>query len=152
MKNHIVILRFGSPMMIRADRTAFGKLGVKDREAFFTPTTVGIVMVVNTDHTITECINAFKEAEAECHDQTPFVMFDIKDIEKHCHLDMFGMDKILSAYSEKTGFNLDALNIQDDDCEIEDGTLDELLDKVSKIGFENLSESEKIQLHNLTKK
>ncbi len=148
MKRKIVILRFGSHAPTKSDVIAFVKnLGIEpdSGELLGCPIPLGLASIIHTDKSVAEVIQALKDAEAECEDNLPAVVFE-ESSSVGINLDSMGFEvfaDMVKAYEKEFGESPKGVN-----CTL---SLDELLDRVNQVGVDGLSEEEFNRLKELSK-
>lgn len=148
MKRKIVILRFGSFAPTKSDVIALIKnlgLDPDSRELLGCPIPTGLASIIHTDKSVAEVIQAYKDAETECEDNLPVIVFE-ESSSVGISLDSMGFEelaKMTKAYEKEFGIEPKGTH-----CTL---SLDELLDRVNQVGVNGLSEEEFNRLKELSK-
>ena len=166
--NKVVIFRFGTDRGLIGDVRAIttiteGKLG----NAAGIPIPGGLITLVETTFSPSECAEVFRQTAAELDDTLPVLCFDANT---RNGFNFMGLDLIERAFEEFFKHGISGLKSADDDDADEDGdepeqqqphsvvtetcelSLDELLDLLNEVGsFESLTPAQQQRLYELTK-
>jgi hypothetical protein len=149
-KNHFVVIRFGSPAPISADKIVFEqKLDVDQSKILVNATLLGLIFVFNTNNSIEEVSKAFREAEKERNDTIPFVILDLDDATSIHNLEMFDITKMINTYKGNVGLATETPTPTL--TKASDLSLDQLLDRIKEVGKDGLTSDENKRLTELTK-
>jgi hypothetical protein len=166
--NKVVIFRFGVDSPLSGDLFAMTAITQGNLEkAVGMPFPGGVLTLVETEFSPSECAEVFRNVAAEHNDVLPIIAFDANSRNGYNFSTLGAIEKIMDTFFKD---GLDGVNtlqgrLPDDEdaaeqddvhsveanetCELE---LDELLDLLNEVGsFENLSPAQKQRLEFLTK-
>ena len=148
MKNQEVamfVLRLGSDHPVRADYSAIENIR-EDMEVMGCPAGVGVLNLFMTNKSAEEIRDLFKEAAIEAKDTLPVVVW-IADSPNECtfDIDLSQINEMVKPFEEKHG-----VGIREGSKPICVLTMDELLDKIARTGFDSLSREEVARLKKLS--
>ena len=148
MKNQEVamfVLRLGSDHPVRADYSAIENIR-EDMEVMGCPAGVGVLNLFMTNKSAEEIRDLFKEAAIEAKDTLPVVVWRA-DSPNECafDIDLPQINEMIKAFEEKHG-----VAIREGSKPICVLTMDELLDKIARTGFDSLSREEVARLKKLS--
>jgi hypothetical protein len=157
-KRIIAIYRMGRPNIVTGEREIIESIiGGREGDAGILPIPTGVIHFAVTDMTPTQIVKMFKEAETRSN-QLPVIVFDISSSDNAMHLDsIMPLKRMLAEFKESIGWvepNVLSKNQKkslNDLINCTDVSLDFLLDKISQVGMDGLSEEEKKQLEKLSK-
>jgi len=148
MKRKVVVIRFGCSAPTKSDMIAIvDNLGIDpdSGEILGCPIPMGMASILHTDKSVSEILQAFKQAEESCSDNLPVVVLE-ESSSVGISLDSMGFEifkSMMDHYEESFGSTHKGT-----ECTL---SLDELLDLVHKVGLEGLSERETCRLKELSK-
>lgn len=139
------VLRLGSTDVITGDMMAMKKIR-EDMDVMGCPVEVGILSILMTDKSAEEIRNVFKEAAKELDDILPVVVWRA-DQPETCAMDMDfpHVNEMIEAFNGKN-----QLSLPEKSKPIHDLTIDDLLDKISRTGYDSLTDEEVTLLKKLS--
>ena len=148
MKNQEVamfVLRLGSDHPVRADYSAIENIR-EDMEVMGCPANVGVLNLFMTNKSAEEIRDLFKEAAIEAKDTLPVVVWRA-DSPNECafDIDLPQINEMIKAFEEKH-----SVAIRKGSKPVCVLTMDELLDKIARTGFDSLSREEVARLKKLS--
>ena len=147
MKKLVVVLRFGSSTPVRSDMVVGERLveGRLDRAAGVS-FPMGFASVFLTRFTPAEIGKIYQEVAEELGDTLPVQVFYVDDPNVHVDLLTPGYDGMIKAAKQEWLGD----GAGPDPVEHVDLTLDQLLDKIHRVGVDGLSPAEMARLKSLT--
>jgi hypothetical protein len=144
MKKEIVIIRFGVHQPLRKEVTIIEELtdGRLEGSVCGSFADMGVLSIINTEHTIDDIVKVFRRVAEETGDTLPVIAFELGSTAVSHHFeDMLEFKALVKQFKDlnptvKRGCTL---------------SLDELLDLVNEKGLPNLNTEELMRLKELTK-
>lgn len=139
------VLRLGSDHPVRADYSAIQNIR-EDMEVMGCPAGIGIINLFMTDKSAEQIRDLYKEAASEAGDTLPVVVWRA-DRPDACtfDIDLPQINEMVKVFEEKH-----SVAIRKGSKPVCDLTMDELLDKITRMGFDSLTGEEVARLKKLS--